>query len=150
MKTKITACLLPLVACLLFAGCGTPPSAIFDTQVVTNVSPAGVATVETNYAPRAEVTTGVRVAESFLPEPYGKAVGGFVTIALAIWAALAHRGKNKALKVAGVLTENIEHARDVIRAVPGGAELDKKYIDKIADLQSVQGVRADVHKLLNS
>ena len=104
----------------------------------------------TNYAPRPEIVATVRGVSAFVPQPWGGIAGGVVAAVLSIWGSLATRKSNRLAQVEGVLIDNIETGRDLLRQVPGGEDIDKKYVATLVDSQTAHGVRLDIHKMLKS
>lgn len=119
----------------------------------------------TNYAPNQNVITGINTVSEIggaAGIPWARTAGELLVFLYAAGASLVgiktSKEKKQAEEAGKVLTQNVDTARDFIKAlsppepttrVLGVSTPEEKFVDKIAAKQVAAGVQATVEKLRN-
>lgn len=128
------------------------PSIPVATNVMTGEVTMTTPAWTTNYVKNPAIDQGISTLEtvgSLTGIPFAGTIGAVLALLYGAGVTIINRqNKNKAATAISTLVDNIEAARDIIKTLPNGKEIDAKYVEKIADSQTVAGVRADIHKIL--
>lgn len=137
-------------------GAVTPAQVVLTAQPVTNIVVVPGQNI-TNWVVNPNISSGIKNVGDVAQVSGVPWSGPATAVALFLYGVGASilniRNKKKSQAITSVLVDNVESARDVIKAFqptppPGVPTLDQTLVAKIKDDQQAMGVRTEIHEVV--
>lgn len=124
-----------------------PP--VIMERVVTNVQTVLTPPVFiTNYVAKPVVRTVTEVGAA-APVPWASTIAAALGLAVGTWQSILNRrNKRKAEVITGTLVDNFEQLRKTALTIPQYRAIDPKVMQVIQDLQRINGVKSEIHEVV--